>query len=149
MLFILWVVQCSLGSIIHFVKPKLPSRRPPHNYLHAIIGLSIIALSFYQVRLGYQTTWPTVTGRGDVGNAANIVWYIWIAVRASLTLTVYQTSIVSSSPLPPSHVAHIRYRSFSWHMSLGSRSYLNSIARKPKAAANILKEASMHLTTMR
>ncbi|KIY67078.1 hypothetical protein CYLTODRAFT_15119 [Cylindrobasidium torrendii FP15055 ss-10] len=79
-LFILWLIQCTLGALIHFVKPKFSLRRPPQNYVHAVIGLSIIAIAFYQVRLGYRTTWPLVTGRGAVGKGADIVWYIWVVL---------------------------------------------------------------------
>ncbi|KAG8958005.1 hypothetical protein FRC00_003195 [Tulasnella sp. 408] len=36
--------------------------RPPQNYGHAILGLAIIALAFYNVHEGYDTEWPKVFG---------------------------------------------------------------------------------------
>ncbi|TCD70063.1 hypothetical protein EIP91_005044 [Steccherinum ochraceum] len=80
-IFVLYFVQLVLGEFIHLVKPRswtVDKRRPPQNYFHAVLGLLIIALSFYQVRTGFRTEWPQQTGRGSVGNGANIVWYIWV-----------------------------------------------------------------------
>ncbi|KAF4567218.1 hypothetical protein EYR40_006214 [Pleurotus pulmonarius] len=88
-LFCLYFFQCALGVFIHFVKPTPKptayaahpaARRPLQNYLHAVIGLLTIGLSFYQVRTGYTTEWPLSTGRGEVRSGANIVWYIWVVL---------------------------------------------------------------------
>ncbi|KAK0213310.1 hypothetical protein DFS33DRAFT_1377795 [Desarmillaria ectypa] len=79
-IFVLYLIQCSLGAIIHWVKPKRFIGRPPQNYLHAIFGLIIIGLAFYQVRTGYVSEWANSTGRGDVANGANIAWYIWVVL---------------------------------------------------------------------
>lgn len=52
-IFALYFVQLFLGALAHWVKPKSAKpgiRRPFHNYVHAIIGLFLIAVSFYQVR---------------------------------------------------------------------------------------------------
>lgn len=53
-IFVLYFVQISLGGIIHFFKPgSFAFRirgRPLQNYFHAILGLLIIGVSFYQVR---------------------------------------------------------------------------------------------------
>ncbi|TDL21688.1 CBD9-like protein [Rickenella mellea] len=82
-LLILYLVQCSLGGVIHFFKPspssRFSGRRPPQNYTHAVLGLAIIVLGFVQVRSGYHTEWPKMTGR-SVPNAVGIVWYIWLVV---------------------------------------------------------------------
>jgi uncharacterized membrane protein len=78
-LFILYFVQIFLGAIIHYVKSKTRTSRPPQNYMHAVLGLVIIALSFYQVRYGFRSEWTEATGR-QVGNGANVVWYIWVVV---------------------------------------------------------------------
>lgn len=52
-LFVLYWVQVLLGAIIHFVKPRsfaLRLRgRTIQNYFHAILGLFIIGVAFYQV----------------------------------------------------------------------------------------------------
>lgn len=81
-LFVLYVVQCSLGALIHFFKPvkPWPRGRSIQNYFHAILGLLIIGLAFYQVRSGYKHEWPTTTGRGDLGKGVDIVWYVWVAL---------------------------------------------------------------------
>lgn len=53
-LFILYFAQLALGGLIHYVKPKsftVDKKRPAQNYLHAVFGLLIIALAFYQVCL--------------------------------------------------------------------------------------------------
>jgi len=80
-IFILYWIQVAFGAFIHFVKPRVGLRivrRPIQNYLHAILGLLILAASFYQVRYGYRVEWPLQAGRGKVGNGANIVWWIWV-----------------------------------------------------------------------
>lgn len=81
-LFVLYFVQAGLGAIIHWVKPKGPRRRPPQNYFHAILGITIIGLALWQVRTGFRDEWPSVTGRDDVPNGVNIVWYIWVVVSS-------------------------------------------------------------------
>ncbi|KAI0076036.1 hypothetical protein K474DRAFT_1315198 [Panus rudis PR-1116 ss-1] len=82
-IFVLYFVQVGLGAAVHYIKPKswvVERRRPLQNYTHAVIGLLIIALAFYQVRTGFRTEWPTTTGRPPVANAANIVWYVWVVL---------------------------------------------------------------------
>ena len=74
------MVQCALGGLIHFVKWRL-TYRPPQNYMHALLGLAIIALAFYQVRLGYQTEWRISTGREEPPDVVDKIWLIWIIVR--------------------------------------------------------------------
>jgi hypothetical protein len=78
-IFVLYFVQCALGAIIHTWKPKNSLRRPAQNYLHAIMGLVIIGLAFYQVRTGYTTEWPLKTGR-VTPKAVNVVWYVWVVL---------------------------------------------------------------------
>ncbi|TEB38159.1 hypothetical protein FA13DRAFT_727346 [Coprinellus micaceus] len=79
-LFALYLVQVGLGAVIHWVKPKGPRKRPAQNYFHAILGIVIIALSLWQVRTGYREEWPSITGREEVPNGINIVWYIWVVL---------------------------------------------------------------------
>lgn len=50
-LVVLYVTQCTLGGIIHFIKSKRRIRRPPQNYIHACLGLFIIGGSFWQASL--------------------------------------------------------------------------------------------------
>jgi len=62
-LLVLYALQLCLGMTIHFFKmPFMGGHRPPQNYFHAILGLSIIALAFYQVHYGINTEWIFYTG---------------------------------------------------------------------------------------
>ena len=52
-IFVLYFAQLLFGALAHWWKPKYAGpgfRRPVHNYFHAIFGLLLIAISFYQVR---------------------------------------------------------------------------------------------------
>ncbi|KAK7043150.1 AdoMet-homocysteine methyltransferase [Paramarasmius palmivorus] len=77
-IFVLYLVQCSLGAFIHFVKPSKPGR-PPQNYFHAVLGLFIIGSALYQVRTGYADEWPKTTGREEI-TGANTLWIIWVVL---------------------------------------------------------------------
>jgi len=79
-LFMLYLAQCGLGAFIHWVKPKVPRGRPPQNYMHAVLGLTIIGLAFYQVRTGYKTEWPMATGLQPLSYGVDVLWYVWIVV---------------------------------------------------------------------
>ncbi|KAI0779570.1 hypothetical protein C8Q74DRAFT_1198609 [Fomes fomentarius] len=82
-IFVLYIVQCVLGEVIHRVKPTswtVRKKRPLQNYFHAILGLLVIGLSFYQVRTGYRVEWVKTTSRPAISNAANIVWIIWVVL---------------------------------------------------------------------
>ncbi|KAL0956936.1 hypothetical protein HGRIS_003038 [Hohenbuehelia grisea] len=94
-IFSLYCFQVALGTFIHFVKPKQSykardahpaKRRPLQNYAHAIIGILIIAFALYQVRTGYRDEWPNTTGRGEVDNSINVIWYVWIVLLPVLYL---------------------------------------------------------------
>ncbi|KAF9065426.1 hypothetical protein BDP27DRAFT_59013 [Rhodocollybia butyracea] len=78
-LFGLYLLQCVLGALIHWVKPRNSTRRPLQNYLHAIFGLILIALGFYQVRTGYKREWFLAVPSGEIAGA-DIVWYIWVVL---------------------------------------------------------------------
>ena len=103
---VVYVVQLALGALIHFVKPDTevsskyskrrrnlaqlvvapfvrPGRRPFQNYFHAVLGLAIIAVAFYQVRTGYETEWVSATGRLPLPTSVSIVWFLWVVVRVS------------------------------------------------------------------
>ncbi|THU95506.1 hypothetical protein K435DRAFT_666290 [Dendrothele bispora CBS 962.96] len=79
-IFVLYLFQCALGAIIHFIKPKHNTGRPPQNYVHAVLGLLVIALGLYQVRTGYRTEWPVTTGRSPLPKGVDVVWYIWVVL---------------------------------------------------------------------
>lgn len=51
-IFVLYFAQLIVGALVHWMRPKSAKpglRRPLQNYFHAIFGLFIIAISFYQV----------------------------------------------------------------------------------------------------
>ncbi|KAJ7633474.1 hypothetical protein DFH06DRAFT_1101254 [Mycena polygramma] len=79
-LFGLYFAQCIVGALIHYVKPKNATARPPQNYFHAVFGITIVALSMYQIRTGYRTEWPNFTGLGSVPSSVNILWMIWVII---------------------------------------------------------------------
>ncbi|KIJ39420.1 hypothetical protein M422DRAFT_49570 [Sphaerobolus stellatus SS14] len=85
-LLVLYVLQCSLGAFIHFFKIRAFLRigRQPQNYFHALLGLGIIGLSFYQVRLGYNQEWPNMTGRPVVPKAVTIAWIAYLVVLVAV-----------------------------------------------------------------
>jgi len=64
-IFGLYFAQCLLGLFIHYIRMPFPifGRRPPQNYLHAIMGLAIIGLAEYQVYTGIYIKWPRATRR--------------------------------------------------------------------------------------
>ncbi|KAJ6529655.1 hypothetical protein B0H19DRAFT_967952 [Mycena capillaripes] len=79
---VLYIDQCITGAVIHFFKPKNAKRRPIQNYLHAFLGLAIIALGMYQIYTGYAQEWPdTSLGKLPKGlNALFILWCILLAI---------------------------------------------------------------------
>jgi len=77
-LFVLYFVQVGLGGFIHWVKPKVYRGRLPQNYLHAVVGLVLIGLALYQVRLGYHDEWRTRAGKGTLPRGVNVVWEVWV-----------------------------------------------------------------------
>jgi len=88
-IFALYFAQVLLGGLVHFIRVKsastslygaAPWRRPVQNYVHVIVGLALIGVSFYQVRTGYHTEWPAVTGRGPLPGVVDDIWYAWVAL---------------------------------------------------------------------
>jgi hypothetical protein len=79
-IFVLYFAQCGLGAFIHWVKPKVRKGRPPQNYAHAVLGLTIIGLAFYQVRTGYKFEWPSATGLPALPYGVEVLWYVWVVL---------------------------------------------------------------------
>jgi hypothetical protein len=50
-IFSLYIAQFVLGAFIHFIRIPFPLlvNRPLSNYVHALLGLAILAMSAYQV----------------------------------------------------------------------------------------------------
>ncbi|KAJ6571448.1 hypothetical protein B0H19DRAFT_1255418 [Mycena capillaripes] len=79
-LLIMYLVQVFLGIFIHWVKfPfRFPGGRHPQNYLHAILGLAIVALASWQTHYGLWTEWAFVTG-----NSHPVNWrckHFWLGI---------------------------------------------------------------------
>ncbi|KAG5636522.1 hypothetical protein H0H81_007748 [Sphagnurus paluster] len=75
-----WIIQFLIWAIIHFVKSTTRVRRPPQNYLHAVLGLVIIGLAIAQIQNGYSDEWKKTTGRNTLPNSVSIIFYVWIGV---------------------------------------------------------------------
>ncbi|KDR73470.1 hypothetical protein GALMADRAFT_251147 [Galerina marginata CBS 339.88] len=84
-LLFIYYAQVLLGRYIHKRRLQLaqlgPITRPhpPLNILHIALGVSIIALAFFQVRSGLEW-WETLTGRGPITSWALPLWKAWIVV---------------------------------------------------------------------
>jgi len=88
--FYLYIVQCILGAVIHFFKPKNAKRRPIQNYFHAILGLTIIFLGMYQIHTGYAQEWPKYAGMGALPGGVNVLWILWFI----LLVVVYAAGLL-------------------------------------------------------
>ncbi|KAJ6458364.1 hypothetical protein C8R47DRAFT_995270 [Mycena vitilis] len=73
---VLYLLQCALGAIIHFVKPKDAKRRPIQNYFHAVLGIVVIGLGMYQIHTGFDEEWPS-RGLGVLSSGVNVLWVAW------------------------------------------------------------------------
>ncbi|KAJ6564987.1 hypothetical protein DFH09DRAFT_1035121 [Mycena vulgaris] len=79
-LLVMYLIQVSLGAFIHWIKfPfRFPGGRHPQNYLHGLLGLSIVALATWQTHYGLWIEWPFVTG-----NAHPVNWrckHFWLGI---------------------------------------------------------------------
>ncbi|KAF9533399.1 hypothetical protein CPB83DRAFT_845199 [Crepidotus variabilis] len=81
-LLLVYYAQVYLGRYIHARRNQLAKQgpikapHPPLNILHIVLGVSIIGLSFFQVRSGLQW-WEALTGRGAITPWAWPLWHIW------------------------------------------------------------------------
>jgi hypothetical protein len=125
---VLYLLQVTLGGFIHFVKLPLMStnakkdderrRRPVQNYVHAVLGLFIIALAFYQVHTGYDVEYPKYTGL----KVPSWVRPTWIALAV--------VSHNAASCTRNSHAEDTYCRLFRFFISLGWYSSLDNSAWK-------------------
>ncbi|KAJ7084198.1 hypothetical protein C8R44DRAFT_651566, partial [Mycena epipterygia] len=84
----LYIIQCIFGPVIHYWKPKSAAvRRPPQNYVHALLGITIIVLAMYQLHLGFDDAWPKYTGRAALPGGVHGFWVFWFIVRGFYLLT--------------------------------------------------------------
>ncbi|KAJ7928368.1 hypothetical protein B0H13DRAFT_1563641, partial [Mycena leptocephala] len=52
--FVFYILQCLLGAVIYFFKPKDGKQRPIQNSLHGFLGVLLLVLGMYQIRTGYK-----------------------------------------------------------------------------------------------
>ncbi|QRW07746.1 cytochrome b561 domain-containing protein [Ceratobasidium sp. AG-Ba] len=79
-LVILYALQALYGYIIHVVKSPNRKRRPIQNYGHAVVGLAVIVLAFYQVWTGFDVEWSKSTGRDKPKHGLYLFWTVWAGV---------------------------------------------------------------------
>jgi len=96
-LLLLYLVQIVLGPAIHFFKMRSIFRghRPPQNYLHVAIGLSILALASYQVHYGLYFEWYDFLGIHPMPSSAKSAWLaltiiFWVLYGVGLALLFRQ-----------------------------------------------------------
>jgi len=83
----LYTAQLLLGVFIHFVRvPFLfVHHRPPQNYFHTILGLTILAMAAYQIHYGLYHEWPIATGNiHPIKDWAKHTWLALVIVFWSL-----------------------------------------------------------------
>ncbi|KAJ7135629.1 hypothetical protein C8R44DRAFT_729198 [Mycena epipterygia] len=76
----MYLLQVFLGAFIHWVKLpfRFPGGRHPQNYLHVILGLSIVALASWQTHYGLWIEWGFATD-----NVHPVNWrckHFWLAI---------------------------------------------------------------------
>ncbi|KAJ7082423.1 hypothetical protein B0H15DRAFT_993831 [Mycena belliarum] len=77
----LYIIQCAMGAVIHYFKPASAARRrPPQNYLHAVIGLLLVGLGMYQAHSGYAEEWPRLLRYGELPESVNRLWIAWCVI---------------------------------------------------------------------
>ncbi|KAJ7093284.1 hypothetical protein B0H15DRAFT_929532 [Mycena belliarum] len=77
----LYVFQCVLGAVIHYIKPASAARRrPPQNYAHGVLGLLVVGLGMYQIRTGYADEWPRLLRYGALPQSVNRLWIAWCVI---------------------------------------------------------------------
>lgn len=82
---VLYLVQCELGAVIHFFKPKNARGRPPQNYLHAVLGIAVLCLGMWQIHTGYDDEWPASMPQGALPGGVNALWIVWFIVSFYVT----------------------------------------------------------------
>ncbi|KZV62377.1 hypothetical protein PENSPDRAFT_758768 [Peniophora sp. CONT] len=90
-LLILYIVQLLLGAFIHWIKvprvfTSLNGHRP-QNFLHILIGISIIALASWQAHYGLYTEWAVGTGNAHpVSKGCKRFWLAIVVIVWTLYL---------------------------------------------------------------
>ncbi|KAJ7196275.1 hypothetical protein GGX14DRAFT_575090 [Mycena pura] len=109
LIIVLYVLQCLIGAVTHFLKPTDGKRRPIQNYIHGILGVLLLVLGMYQIHTGYDQEWPMYMGYGRLPNYVNILWIIWCIVvivtyGAGMWLLRKQFRQEAARNLPATHI---------------------------------------------
>ncbi|KAI0250475.1 hypothetical protein BJV78DRAFT_1219503 [Lactifluus subvellereus] len=81
-IFGLYIVQVVLGAFIHFVRIPFPLlvHRPLSNYAHVLLGVTILALSEYQIYNGIYIEWPLHTRKKGIAPIPKSLKHAWLAL---------------------------------------------------------------------
>ncbi|KAJ7071881.1 hypothetical protein B0H15DRAFT_917752 [Mycena belliarum] len=103
----LYVFQCVLGAVIHYIKPaSAVRRRPAQNYAHGVLGLLVVGIGMYQIRTGYADEWPRLLRYGSLPGSVNTLWIVWCVI-----LPVVYAGGLALLPKQYRQEADARYRS--------------------------------------
>ncbi|WRT67692.1 uncharacterized protein IL334_004664 [Kwoniella shivajii] len=85
-LFILALIQTLLGILTHYWQPnhkfQTSSGRGPSNFLHIILGLTIVGIGFGTVWKGIQEEWGQYSGSGNPNVGWKVGWGLIVAITA-------------------------------------------------------------------
>lgn len=98
-LFVLYLGQLFLGRYIH-AKHTVEKPHPPSNFLHAVLGISIIALAFLQINSGFKE-WTTRTGQEDVSSWLHNALVGWAVVRGFPAVEINSLTLTADRQLLP------------------------------------------------
>ncbi|EJD05915.1 uncharacterized protein FOMMEDRAFT_104262 [Fomitiporia mediterranea MF3/22] len=104
LLFPMYLIQLCFGTFIHFRKPAYPKRHPPRHIAHGLLGMTIVALAFYQVRTGLTVDWTTATALPinlDIFSNLWIAWVVFIPVIYVMGFLLLPRQVKYERDLPP------------------------------------------------
>ncbi|KAL4251680.1 hypothetical protein ABKN59_003764 [Abortiporus biennis] len=76
-LFALYILQLSLGTLVHLRQPKAGKMHPPRNIVHVGMGLIIIGFAFVQTKTGIDHDWEIASSLKSILSS---VWAVWFAL---------------------------------------------------------------------
>jgi peptidoglycan/LPS O-acetylase OafA/YrhL len=87
--FSLYIVQIVLGAFVHFIRIPFPLivNRPLSNYVHALLGLTILAMSAYQVCRQHVLDSANLNGFGQVHHGLYVQWPMQTGNQYPITLS--------------------------------------------------------------
>lgn len=78
-LYALYMVQMSLGIIVHLRRPRMGTGKvhPPRNVVHIALGLVILGFAFFQTKTGITRDWELSSTAVLV---STILWICWVVI---------------------------------------------------------------------